>query len=332
MVMLLTVFTAMIRFGHIYPDSVYYIQYIDNIRLGLAPVAAPYCYRFLLPVLVSLFPVIDTVTVFSALSVILSATVSGVIFVICRYASFDEHVSFGTALVMGVSFPVAYYGGVPLMEAGAMAFSALAIYFTIRQNGFAAQTFLILGVMTKETAIFTGFFILFLIGVKWRNVIRVVVYPIAMYLFIRLLFANLGYASYMWTFTLSNITENLWFVIASTGATFIVVGPLAVIGFYSAMKYLREYGSDEANQCAVSFGWFVTGLMSFVPLALIGLFMAYFDARFLWPLYFALILIVAEGLDFVEKKVEDWKARQYRDNGLCSGTVGSTSSTEEQPT
>ncbi len=277
---IVTLAVTLFRFAHMYPDSEKYLQHVDYF-LGIAssPPPSPFSYRFALPLLVAGLASIggNPLFIFSVLSMILSTGTTIVLYLIIELHAKDSFDAFLGALVGAVSLPVAFYGGTALVDPGAMLVIGLLIYFSEKQEHKELLYVLLpLGVCFKEIVLFTGIYLL----VKWKlHALPPLIIAGSVHLAVRFVYS--GDVGHIWMPSLFNVLENTLFML------FMLVGGLGIPG----LIFLFRLYKGTIRRDSPVFTLFLFGVISFIPLFLLGMFFAYFDARFIWPFYFPLLAI-----------------------------------------
>ncbi|MFX1601856.1 MAG: hypothetical protein ACFFCK_00105 [Promethearchaeota archaeon] len=288
--------TSMVRFGHVYPDSYAYLSYIDYFDgIGsLEDVSTPFALRPVMPVVVSLLNgVLDSFLILSTLNLGFVCLISLGMFRYVKNYHLDERSAFLAAAICTVSFPVAYYGAVPLVDALAVLIMLLVVIGQIEgKSDWFAMTLLLFGVIVKEVVLFIGLYYVlreiddsrlesdlktaFLVGVKklW-----IVVPASTLHLALRfLIFGGLANSLH---FHLGIFESSLRLIQVAGGIGITFVLPMTILLITFRREKCQSWGTAKRDA--------LLGFVSLLPLALLGLFFAYFDARFIWPLYLPLI-------------------------------------------
>ncbi|MFW9798875.1 MAG: hypothetical protein ACFFD9_00410 [Candidatus Thorarchaeota archaeon] len=276
--------TSIVRFGHVYPDSQKYLDYIEYFdgEGGIEDVPAPFALRPVMPFVVSLLNGIgDSFLILSTLNVFFVCLIGLGIYRYVRSYSIDEKPAFYAAAICTASFPVAFYGAVPLVDALAVLVMVAVVIGMMEGLGdWFAMTMLLLGVIVKEIVLFIGLYYVLREGVK-----RIWVLVPASVLHLVLRFLIFGELSNTLVFNL-NIFDRLFEVVGVTGISFAL--PVTIL--------LIRIRNDKCQHWkSISKDTFL-GIFALLPLVLLGLFFAYFDARFLWPLYLPLAPMIACSL------------------------------------
>lgn len=270
---------AIHRFGYEgYPDSQKYVTMI-NIILGRESgviIPTPFIFRVLAPLLAAPFALIFSP--FVALSIISMVSCMGLAvttFKISMLFTEEEIVGLGVTLATVLTVPYFRYGGVPLVDPLAMFICALIIYLTLIDGDVRIITVLmVLGVLCKELVLFAGLFYLLyrrelvpfatgaVVTFVLRNMLGGISQPLAFHL------------PYEWT--MIHTLNTLGWVL--------ILAPSII------HAWGRNYPLVEP-----SLKIFLILALSFMPYYLLGVFNAYFGARFTWPLQFAFIGICSVG-------------------------------------
>ena len=270
----LSLLTAAVRFAWLYPDSENYLLLVRFFRgeIPLSATVAPFSYRPLLPLIAALLPLSPEIT-FASLNALFIVMLSWVLFQICLDFGFSGSASFGASVLCSVSFVVAYYGTAVLVDAGAMLCLSIGLLRARRTKpDLEVCLALTLGMLFKE---FAAVGVVACLLLKKRMPFTYVV-PAAAYIVVRLVMSP-GSQGYLWFFELDNMTV---FLVPTLKTLFLTLGPAV------ALILLAVY-DRRANQerFRASFSWMVRVGVPALGILGIGLFMAHFDARFVWPLY-----------------------------------------------
>jgi len=291
--------TSMVRFGHVYPDSYAYLSYVDYFDgVGsLDDVSTPFALRPVMPVVVSLLNgLLDSFLVLSILNLGFVCLISLGMFRYVKNYHLDERSAFLAAAICTVSFPVAYYGAVPLVDALAILIMLVVIIGQIEGKGdWFAMTLLFLGVIVKEVVLFIGLYYVlreieesrsesdlktaFLVGVKklWILIPASILHLILRFL----IFGRLA-SSLHFHLNIFESSPRMIQVAGGIGITFVL--PMTILLITIRREKCQSWGIAKRDA--------LLGFISLLPLAFLGLFFAYFDARFIWPLYLPLIPII----------------------------------------
>ncbi len=290
--------TSVIRFGHVYPDSQVYLDYIEYFdgEGGIEDVRAPFALRPVIPFVVSILNGLgDSFLILSALNVLFVCLIGLGIYRYVRGYSIDDRPAFYTAAICTASFPVAFYGAVPLVDALAVLVMVAIVIGMIEGLGdWFAMTMLLFGVIVKEVVLFIGLYYVLREGVK-----KLWVLVPASILHLALRFLIFGELANTLRFNL-NIFDRLLEVIGVTGITFVL--PVTIL--------LIRIGSDKCHHWNLIIKDAFLGILALLPLVFLGLFFAYFDARFFWPLYLPLAPMIACSLTTAPGASSDDSAQQ----------------------
>ncbi len=291
--------TSLVRFGHVYPDSYAYLSYIayfDGVG-SFEDVSTPYALRPVMPVVVSLLNgLLDSFLILSILNLGFVCLISLGMFRYVKNYHLDEQSAFFAAAICTVSFPVAFYGAVPLVDALAVLIMLLVVIGQVEgKSDWFAMILLLFGVIVKEVVLFIGLYYVlraidesrsesdlkmaFLVGVKklW-----ILIPASILHLALRLLiFGGLANSLH---FHLNIFESSLRMIQVSGGIGITFVLPMTILLITFRREKCQAWGIAKRDA--------LLGFVSLLPLAFLGLFFAYFDARFIWPLYLPLIPIV----------------------------------------
>jgi len=291
-----------IRFGHVYQYSSEYIALVAAFRglISFGSVQAPFAYRIGLPFLVSLgVPYIHAVLMFSLVNFIAMVGISLVTFRLCREFEVSDKSALFTSILCTVSPPMILYGPVVLVEALAVFAIGLIMLLTIRgAKGRYIMVFLLLGVMVKETVLLAGLFYILWCGAKkvWVLIPAVVAHLTVRYL----IHGPAGLTAGVGVLHGLNFTDNLVFTLGTVVLTMAI--PICLTYKYSVWKkYSVETDPEKREVLQLPTQWLTVGLMVFWPLIVYGLFFAYFDVRFLWPLYYVAAPTMAKMIEVLRK-------------------------------
>ena len=291
--------TSMVRFGHVYPDSYAYLSYIDYFDgIGsLEDVSTPIALRPVMPLAVSLLNgLLDSFLILSFLNLGFVCLISLGMFRYVKNYDLDERSAFLAAAICTVSFPVAFYGAVPLVDALAVLVMLLVVIGQIEGKGdLFAMTLLLFGVIVKEVVLFIGLYYVlreidesrsesgpktaFFVGIKklWILIPASILHLALRSLIFGELANSLGFHLRIFESPLRMIQ-----VVGGIGITFVVPTIILLITF--RREKCESWGLAKRDA--------LLGIVSLLPLAFLGLFFAYFDARFIWPLYLPLVPLV----------------------------------------
>jgi len=273
-----TLITATHRFGYEgYPDSQKYVTMI-NIILGRESgvfIPTPFIFRILAPLLAAPFALIFSP--FVALSIISTISCMGLAvttFKISMLFTEEEIVGLGVTLATVLTVPYFRYGGVPLVDPLAMFICALIIYHTLIDRDVKTITLLmVLGVLCKELVLFAGLFVL----LYRRNVLP---------------FATGAVVTFVLREMLGGISQPLVFHLPYEWT---MLHTLNTLGWVLILAPSIIHAWNRNYIVEPSLKLFLILTLSFMPYYLLGVFNAYFGARFTWPLQFAFIGICSVG-------------------------------------
>ncbi len=287
----IAVVSSLLRIGWIYPDSNRYLLLVSFFRgeiLG-TDLVSPFCYRPLLPLIAAVIPITPEIT-FAIFNIIFLIGLSWVILYITMEFNYSLFISFITSAVCTASWVVAYYGAAVLVDTGAMLFLGIGLLLTLREAPKEQISLvLVIGVLFKEIALIGG--IAHFLYSKRRE-IMVPLLPIATYLILRFTIPS-GNSEFTWLFHLGNFTEIINETIRTLVLTLGLFSFLIMIGMIWRRENLETYGKFQR--------WVLFVGLPSLGIFLLGLFFASFDARFVWPLYFAMIPIAAAGIAQIDK-------------------------------
>lgn len=322
----LTFVLAMKWFPRTTPDSAYYLELVEIFRgnLPLATATPPYCYRPLMPLIVSLFPT-DAVLTFCSINVLLSLVLAWVTYFLAKTFDVSEFGAFVATGISSVSIMTISLGSVALTDMPAMVCMGIALVgIQKRWNPIAITAFLIIGVAFKEVAILAAVAWVIIAFVEahhprrtwnwnWRETwfwnwrrwwsrtamaIVGLLIVVGVYLNIRSLWATVGVQvnaasfwrwNHLWNFINrpDGVIDSFWLGFMLWIPAFCVVGVLWLCG--------KRFGSAS--------GWLWQTGAPFLALMFVGLFTAYFSLRFIWPLYFSMAPIVAQAATIASNKI-----------------------------
>lgn len=254
---------CIIRFAHVYPDSLQYINYAEYFAgLGELEVHPPFLYRPLLPLIAALF-CCNYEVIISMINVLALCVMTDMVFNICNTLTVDKRMAFAGTLLTVISYPLIFFGPVPLTDAMAMLCFVAIIACSECNYGDNTAAFLVfIGMFFKEIVLLLGLFYVV------RNGVRTVwiLIPAAVgQLCLRYLLGSVNTL----TFTLNILMRPIEVI-----GMFIVTFSIPVLLFIYYRKSISKRTKDI----------FIAGLVATLPLVFLGLFFAYFDGRFIWPL------------------------------------------------
>ncbi|MHA1939343.1 MAG: hypothetical protein ACXABV_08220 [Candidatus Thorarchaeota archaeon] len=290
-----TVFLGSLLYRWDYPDSEKYILLFSLFR-GEIPVedlVTPFSYRPLLPYIASLIPT-DASIAFaitnSAFLLILSTT----LYLICRNFEITRFGSFLSAAACMATHQVAAYGAAVLVDTPAIMCMAVAALLMLQdkdnEKWYLTSVVLMIGTAFRETVLLMALAYVLHTRVV-RHAIPIILGPLLVHLGIRMLFTPPAQTGFVWIFSLLNLTDRLPTTLIMVQFAFQNIIVFLLIG----LVLLR--GTSWAKGGMWYWLWTIG-----VPLAgitALGLFFGYFTSRFIWPLYIAIIPIVALGVDWV---------------------------------
>jgi len=280
-----TIIAGLVRFGWIYPDSTNYLLLVEFFRGNLSgtELVAPFCYRPLLPFIAAILPVAPEIS-FPFINLFLEIVLAWVLFYIAREFGFSVLSSMASSGVCSFSLAVAWYGTAVLVDAGAILFLALGMLLMLRdESGYKISILLSIGVLFKEVAIIGV--LAYLFYRKTRDLLSMVL-PILTYLVIKYITpsANPGFT---WQFHLLNFTT---YLVHTLQVLLIGLAPFVLVCIPALARKAKE-----PSKYTREFKWmFIMGIPALGIFGL-GLFWAFFDGRFIWPLYIALVPMMAAG-------------------------------------
>ncbi|MCF2136984.1 MAG: hypothetical protein K9W43_07020 [Candidatus Thorarchaeota archaeon] len=280
--------SIIIGFPILRPDSNHYLVVIDILRGNLSPSNAvpPFCYRPLMPIIVSLVPG-DSIIVWTTITLVLNSLIAPVTYFLIREFDVDSFGAFvGTGLTT-VNWISAAYGICVLTDVPAML--SLAVALLLIKRGERASLIIpviVIGTLCKEVAILAAVAWLFR-AILQRNRRGFIEGSIAMalsaaaYLAVRGIWSLIGVQpDWYWQWNnLYNFVVIPEVVIKTFWLGFMFWLPAIIV---AVIVLWKDYQAMRPK-----FEW-ILYLSPFLLLLFAGLFMAYFSLRFVWPLYFAL--------------------------------------------
>jgi len=299
---LIVVVVGATRFGHVYPQSSDYIALVAAFRglISFESVRAPFAYRFALPFLASLgIPYIHAVLIFSVVNLFAMVGISLVTFQLCREFGVSDKSALFTSILCTVSVPMILYGPVVLVDALAVFVIGLIMLLTFRgEKGRYIMVLLVLGVMIQETVLLAGIFYVLWRGAKkvWILIPAVVAHLTVRYL----THGPAGLTAGIGTLHGFNFTGNWVFTLGTVVLTMAI--PVYLTYRYSMWKrHSVETDPEKRGALQLPTQWWTIGMMVFWPLVVYGLFFCWFDARFLWPLYFVFAPTMARMIEVLRR-------------------------------
>jgi len=291
--------TALFRFGWIYPDSESYILLVSFFRgeIPITETVSPFSYRPLLPLFAAILP-FPPEMVFSVMNTVFIIILSWTFFLLSTEFGYSKPASFAASGICSFSWVVAYYGAAVLVDAGAVLCLSVALLLIYRDSSdHSIAIVLLLGTLFKEIVL-----VGVLASILWQKKLKplTLVLPVSAYIIIRYIFSE-GQVGYIWYFHLESFTTYLIPTIKTLGLT---LGPFAVIFVVALLMRKKSVGDfDKSIKWLVLIG-IPCGLVLFM-----GLFMAHFDSRFVWPLYVPLVPITAYGFDCLIVRLKSFLTR-----------------------
>lgn len=282
---------ALPRFGHTTPDSVYYVTMTDYFR-GLAARAdlqSPFAFRWVVPWLASWLDGLSASTAIALISLI-----SMLLAYLClarllaRLLPATDQYRAGVLLLI-FSFPTINYGGAVLTDsAGFFVLSAAACAMVERRMVLLALM-LVVGMGVRETT-------LLMIPACWiylalerdrhgmLTAATLTITALTAAMLYRWCFSDL--TPYYWTPDGDRLINNLtrpvsWATLALT------VGPIGTLAFASRAHW--DHVPTRTRHFIIALGLPALALLGYSILA------AFMSGRFGWPLYLALLPLVAGG-------------------------------------
>jgi hypothetical protein len=296
---LISLFTALVRFGWVYPDSENYLLLVRFFRgeIPFSEITEPFSYRPLLPIIASLIP-LQPELVFATVNTVLIILLSWIFFALSRDFGFSRIASFLASALCSFSWVVAYYGAAVLVDAGAVFCLSFALLMIYRNEGdITVALILTLGVLFKEIAL-----VGVIASILWLRKLKpfTLILPLSTHLLVRFLF-SVGDAGYLWYFHLDNLGVYLESTVKTLGLT---LGPFLVVLLCAII-----FRNANAVQFSNSLKWLVLVGLPCLAILFMGLFMARFDSRFVWPVYPALVRVTAYGLSQIVDRVNLYYSR-----------------------
>lgn len=314
----LTFVVAMMWFPRTTPDSLHYLKLVEIFKGNMPPITAtpPYCYRLLMPFIVSLFST-DALLTFCAINVLLSVVLAWLTYFLVKTFGASEFGAFVATGLASVGIMTLSLASVALTDMPAMICIGIALLAIRRKWDLGAiVVVLIVGVAFKEIVIVAAIAWVLVefkgahhkrwtrtwnplhkwIRLAWAITGLSVV--IGIHLGIRWLWATVGVPVNevsLWSWNhLANFIERPDVVVNTfwLGFQFWIPAFLIVIGLRITGKKFEE-----------SYAWLWQTGLPFLGLMLVGLFTAYFSLRFIWPLYFSMAPIVGCAATIVWNRI-----------------------------
>ncbi|NWF95995.1 MAG: hypothetical protein HXY34_07605 [Candidatus Thorarchaeota archaeon] len=277
-----------LSFGWLYPDGLNYVSMIEYLRGHTTTWPhAPFSYRVLVPLIAAPIP-LSAETAMGVVNVFFLTLYATVLYRMCLDSSQSVLASTGVLCVSSLTLPIRRYALAALVDASEMFFLVLAVYLiTNKYRDRYVALCVLVGLLTKETVILVLVFYL-LHRPSVRTLALLVgagVYSLAYRLVV------FHEVSQTLVFHLS-ILERL-----NDCALHLRDGLGPVLLLLVALYFSR----NKTQTLMPQLRWMLQGLVAFAPLVVLGLFFAYFDARFIWPLHMFLLPVCAVGVsDFID--------------------------------
>ena len=288
----ITIIVGLLNFGTSYPnfpDSEKYLLLVDMFRgeIPLSETVAPFNYRVLLPLLAAILP-LDPELSIPIINLGLLMVLAYLLYLFPRYFGYGVITSGGAAILCMLSHPVLQYGTAVLVETPFMVFLGLSIYAILKRWDWRIILALVVtGVLIKETVIIAVLVYMVYDRERFRFAVLTGVVALGVYLAVRLAFAEAG-SFWVWKFHLMNLLERPLQSFQALYLGFLFVGlPLLLAVLF------REKERWRFDRAA---GWFGQAALPLSALGLVGFFFGYFSVRFIWPVYFGMVPLVAHGL------------------------------------
>lgn len=327
----LTFILAMWWFPRATPDSIYYLELVRIFKGNLPLTAAtpPFCYRPLMPFIVSLFStyLLTSGLTFCSINVLLSLVLVWVTYFLVKTFDVSEFGAFVATGLSSVSIMTVSLASVVLVDMPAMVCIGIAL-IGIRRKWIPASivVILIVGVAFKEVVILAAvaWAIITVAEARqprrtwdwnwrrtwfwnWRQRWKQPAWAIA-----GLLIAVGVYLGIQWLWTTVGVQVNeasfwrwnhLWNLVNRPEGVVDTfwLGFMLWIPAFSIVSILWLGGvrfSEESK-------WLQQTGIPFLGLMLVGLFTAYFSLRFIWPLYFSMAPIVGRAATVVWDKISE---------------------------
>ena len=285
LIVVVTTMLVMKRFNLAFPDAQQYAIMLDSL-LGRGPdvvAESPFLFRILVPILAMPFGLFMASDVaLSIVNVIGSVCLAVVMFYICKEFSEYEHdlVAFAVTLVVVGTRTFGTYGASGLTDSVAMLFLASIVLATLRDYDWKWILLLVVvGMLAKELVLFGALF--YLLNKRTLQSVFVFMIGFSVMVDIRVLLSGVVHHGLVihvpqgWVY--STTVESLYLLVG--------LSALLVVAWVRYSSYVVE-----------SLQLLGTGLIAFVPYYLLGVFCAYFDARFVWPLQIVFLGVASVGL------------------------------------
>lgn len=289
LLVLLAVLVVLPRFGHTTPDSAYYSALTSYFKGELAREAltTPYVYRWVVPWLAAWMPGVDSATGIALCGV--AALVGSVLALhrLLRALGCDGRGAFRGALAYLVSFPALNYGGAVLTDSTGMLVLLIASLALVRGWCWALLVVMAVGAGVREsTLLFLPVMVLYYLqardlrGLVWS--LPITLTALAMVAGSRYYFADLP--AYYWTPSWARFTANMARPI-SWATVLLTIGPVFVLALPGLLRWRSLPPPVRRFVIAVA--------PPALALAAYSTISAFMGGRFWWPLYLALIPVIA---------------------------------------
>jgi len=295
-------------YAKLFPDSFKYLLLVQWFRgqLETSDLIAPFSYRPLVPLVVSILP-FDPLFGFYIVNSVSLVCLSFLLYLICRHFGFARVPSTIAISLCMMSHPVMGYGTAVLVDTVAMMMIALGALLIVRPHTRMTLWFMIgltvLSVSTRETTAATILAYLFYTGRK-RDAFVLGTVAVATYVLIRWIFsppdAGIGF---VWSLSLYNFTvrpfDTARMLLLGLGILF----PITVVGAWTIRK--ASWFEPGPGRWLWAMG---------IPMLLVmfsGLFLAHFTSRFVWPLYIAFLPCAVIGVENLVDSVSNSFRRDY---------------------
>ncbi len=283
-----TLLLALPRFAHTTPDSIYYTDLLRYFQgdLDRAALQTPFAFRFLVPWVAAWLPLPSPAIAIATCSMV--ATCSAYLLAVRLWANFLEtqrqlHVA---ALLLVCSFPTVNYGSAVMTDAAGFLVVTAACLALYHHADLVLGLLLVLGSGVRESTLL----MLPVMALYFAQTRRPGWLPALGIISVSTLLAagaTRGYFAdlppYFWTPSWGRMMDNLSRPVSWATVT-LTMGPLLVLFVLPTSKgpppvALRQFVVSLALPCLALFVYGVTS--------------AFMSGRFLWPLYLALVPLVA---------------------------------------
>ena len=289
---LATLFLSLLWFPRTTADSGKYLILVEIFKgnLPYSVAISPFCYRPLMPFIVSLFPTNPLLT-WATISVILNVAIVPVMYSLVREFNIGTAGAFTGTGFATVSYMSISVGGWVVTDIAAMFFLGLVFLGIIRDtNKLTIISLLVIGTLFKELVIF-GAVVWFIYSALRRDKISIIfstiggILSVSVYLYVRVIWTQIGIQSYLWewmgwfNFVRRPVAvfESFWLSLMFFIPAIILA---LIIGYKTKVPQFKET-LIWLVACSVLIGYMC-----------MGLFMACFGMRFIWPLYFGMVPLV----------------------------------------